>query len=77
MGKCPYCSKELHLEDFFEVTKKETKKGKVKVRVGDFIGETLEPRRSGPHLSWGECRMWVCPSCDTILGFTDYAYSGS
>ncbi len=70
MGKCPYCNKELHIEDFFEHTKKETKKGKIKVRVGDFKGESISPSR----LCWGDCKMWVCPSCDTILGFSDHGY---
>ena len=70
MGKCPYCSKELHLEDFFEVSKKETKKGKIKLKVGAFLGESVSPRR----VAWGYCKMWVCPSCDVILGFSDYGY---
>ena len=40
MGKCPYCSKELHIEGFFEVITKETKKGEIKTRLGDFKGES-------------------------------------
>lgn len=30
MSKCPYCNVEIHLEDFFDVREKETKKGKLK-----------------------------------------------
>ncbi|MEE9378064.1 MAG: hypothetical protein V3V33_08515 [Candidatus Lokiarchaeia archaeon] len=63
MGKCPYCSKELHIEDFYESITKETKKGEVKTRLGPFIGETTPG---------GFAYMWVCPSCDTILGFTGH-----
>ncbi len=66
MGKCPYCSKDLHIEDFFVVEKKETKKGKIKTRVREFKGEIQ-----------GYCKMWVCPSCETILGFSDYNWSSS
>lgn len=73
MGKCPYCSKELHLEDFFEVSKMETKKEKLKGRIRDFKGESVQPYRRGRN--WGECKMWVCPSCNTILGFTEFRHS--
>jgi len=63
MGKCPYCAKELHLKDFYETKTKKTKTGEIKTRVGKFTGET-ERRTS--------TKMWVCPSCDTILGFTEF-----
>jgi len=68
MGKCPYCSKELHIEDFFVIEKKETKKGKIKTKIVEFKGEIL------PYLGGSSdlCRMWACPSCDAILGFTEY-----
>jgi len=33
MSKCPYCSVEIHLEDFFDVSEKETKKGTIKKRI--------------------------------------------
>lgn len=36
MGKCPYCSKELHLQDFFEISTEETKKGKTRLIVRNF-----------------------------------------
>lgn len=73
MGKCPYCSKELHIEDFFVVEKRETKKGKIKTRVGEFKGENIVPRGLGS----ADCKMWVCPSCDAILGFTHYGWRTS
>ncbi|MFW9972321.1 MAG: hypothetical protein ACFFDF_19200 [Candidatus Odinarchaeota archaeon] len=63
MGKCPYCSKELHLADFFESIMRVSKEGNLHVRSDDFKGEqTL----SSPFI-----KMWVCPSCNTILGFTE------
>ena len=73
MGKCPYCSVELHLEDFFIVEKKETKKGKTKTKVSEFKGESIVPR----GLGYGDIKMWACPSCDAILGFTEYRYDSS
>jgi len=72
MSKCPYCNVEIHLEDFFDVSEKETKKGKIKKRIGDFKGEKLYV-----GLSSNNVRMWVCPSCDKILGFSESAYSSS
>jgi len=59
MGKCPYCSKELHIEDFYS-SFKEKKKGEIIAH--DFLGENVNYRYT---------KMWVCPSCDTILGFTE------
>ncbi len=41
MSKSPYCDTEIHIEDFFEVTEKENKKGKVKKRIGKFKGEEI------------------------------------
>jgi len=70
MSKCPYCSKDLHLEDFFEISTRVTRKGKVKVTKRDFSGEYLA--------DFPNSKMWACPSCDTILGFTEwYAMRGS
>ena len=37
MRKCPYCSKEIHLVDFFEVSTKETKKGKIRIKFEALI----------------------------------------
>jgi len=34
MSKYPYCNNELHLHDFFHFTTKESKKGKIKTKVG-------------------------------------------
>ncbi|HEC38028.1 hypothetical protein LCGC14_0847750 [marine sediment metagenome] len=64
MSKCPYCSKDLHLDDFFETSKRETKKGKIKISWGKFKGEH---KRFSPY-----SKMWACPSCDTILGFSEW-----
>lgn len=68
-SKCPYCDVELGLEDFFEVTEKETKKGTIKKRIGDFKGERIYV-----GIGFNNVRMWVCPSCDKILGFSESAY---
>ena len=69
MSKCPYCNAEIHLEDFFEVTEKETKKGTIKKRIGEFKGE-----KEWVGVARNNVRMWVCPSCDKILGFSESAY---
>jgi len=62
MGKCPYCSKELHLKDFFENATEKIKKGELRVKIsGPFRGELND---------YGNLRMWVCPWCDAILGFS-------
>ena len=68
MSKCPYCKEDFHLEDFFEVETKETKKGKTRTIFHDFKGESYGLR------SWA-IKMWACPSCDTILGFSEVAYA--
>lgn len=70
MPKCPYCKKELYIEDFFEVSTKETKKGKIKAKVRGFRGESLER-------GWSGFKMWACPSCDAVLGFSEYRYASS
>ena len=57
--KCPYCEKELHLYDFFIMEL--DKKGHKSYR--GFLGETFH------HTT----RMWHCPFCGKILGFSDYA----
>ena len=68
MPKCPFCEAEVHIQDFFDVYEKESKKGKTKVKVGDFKGETMNPAFRN-HI-----KMWVCPSCDKILGFSEYRW---
>lgn len=57
--KCPYCEKELHIYDFciMEVDKKGRK------RFRGLLGESI-----GYHM-----RMWHCPFCGKILGFSDHA----
>jgi hypothetical protein len=65
MPKCPYCKNELAIEDFFITEQKETKKGKIKTRVKGFNGQELS-------MGINRAKMWVCPSCDSILGFTEY-----
>jgi len=57
--KCPYCEKELHIYDFFimELDKKGHK------RYRGFLGETFRYNT----------RMWHCPFCGKILGFSDHA----
>jgi len=65
MPICPYCNYEIHIEDFFHIFKKETKKGKIKVKIGDFKGEvhSLTFRN--------RVRIWACPKCDKVLGFSE------
>jgi len=70
MPKCPYCKKDLIIEDFFEVSTKVTRKGKIKAKVKGFRGEK---RSKG----WGGYKMWSCPACDNILGFSEYKYSSA
>ena len=70
MSKCPYCDTEIHIEDFFEVTEKETKKGKVKKRIGKFKGEEIST-------GFTSTKMWSCPSCNKIIGFSDHYWSTS
>ena len=72
MSKCPYFNYELHLDDFFNIAMKETKKGKIKKKIGDFKGEELE-KSLLMGVNWVS-RMWVCPSCDKILSITEFGY---
>lgn len=73
MSKCPYCDYEFHIEDFFHITTKETKKGKIRKNVGDFKGEEIE--KSVFVGSTGVSRIWACPSCEKVLTITDFAYN--
>ena len=68
MPKCSHCKKELIIEDFFDVQMKETKKGKIKAKVRGFRGESIERGMSG-------FKMWDFPSCDSILGFSEFRSS--
>jgi len=90
MSKCPYCEANLSLEDFFVVLEKVSKKGKVKTSIGEFKGVSMSVKVSkkgkvktsigefkGVSMSVGirqSVKMWACPGCDTILGFSEYRY---
>lgn len=68
MSKCPHCDVNIVLEDFFEVEVKETRKGKIKKRISGFKGEFI-------HIGYkNEVKMWSCPSCDKIIGFSEYKW---
>ncbi len=68
ISKCPHCAVDIFLEDFFEVKVKESKKGKIKKRIGGFKGEAM----SIDHKN--QVKMWSCPSCDKIIGFSEHYY---
>lgn len=69
MSKCPFCEADIFLEEFFHTTIKETKKGKIKKKTGEFKGESMSlGYRHG-------VKMWTCPSCDKILGFSEYMWN--
>jgi predicted amidophosphoribosyltransferase len=58
MPICPYCEKELHINDFFVITL--SKKGQQR------------PRGSKTESCW-HVDMWYCPLCGKILGFSNWA----
>ena len=58
--KCPHCEKELHLHDLF-VLKLDKKGHKT---IAGSLGE-----------SFRYLRMYHCPFCGKILGFTNAGYS--
>jgi hypothetical protein len=67
MGKCPYCQAEIHLQDFFHIkSSKKTKKGEIRVKLGDFKGQSLRD---------GRLKMYTCPSCEFVLGFSEYDWN--
>ena len=67
MSKCPYCQKDLMFEDFYGVvTEKEKKKGKIITKLKGFKGASYK------SIGYG-VKMWACPGCDTILGFSEYS----
>ena len=71
MPKCPFCETDIFLEDFFHTIVKETKKGKIKKKTGEFKGESMS-------LGYGHSvKMWICPSCDKILGFSEYMWDSA
>ncbi|MFX0060517.1 MAG: hypothetical protein ACFE8J_19650 [Candidatus Heimdallarchaeota archaeon] len=55
--KCPFCKKELHIYDFYAT--KLDKKRRVKFR--GFKGEYTRRKK-----------MWYCPFCGSILGFSEW-----
>lgn len=69
MSKCPYCNNKLHLDDFFHSTTKETNKGKIKKKIGDFAGEEIK----NSYLVGLKCvsRMCVCPSIESLVPLED------
>jgi hypothetical protein len=69
MSKCPYCETEIYLEDFFQVEVKESKKGKIKKNIGEFKGENMSIGFRN------QVRMWTCPSCGKIIGFSEYKWN--
>jgi len=78
MPKCPYCTKELQIEDFFKKIVIKNRKGEIKKRkLGEFKGKVAKDHSIALNIRHSFCKMWVCPSCDTILGFTEYASSRS
>ncbi|MFX1275618.1 MAG: hypothetical protein ACFFBP_11715 [Promethearchaeota archaeon] len=68
MPKCPYCKTEINLEDFFEIKEKVKKKGNIKKKYYPFKGQSINPFGFTP----GNYKKWSCPSCDSILGFSEY-----
>ena len=69
MPKCPYCNQEIHIQDFFENTALKTKMGRTRVKFEGFKGETAYRKVAK---GYDRVRMWACPLCDIILGFTEY-----
>ena len=67
MAICPYCNAEIHIKDFFEMNETTSKKGKIRRWAGRFTGEIIMGNQIVPT------KMWACPACDKILGFTEYS----
>ena len=63
MGKCPYCNAELHLGNFF--TQAGTLLG---MPLRKFEGETMKIGYKNA------VKMFTCPKCDKILGFSEYRW---
>ncbi|TKJ22764.1 MAG: hypothetical protein CEE43_05925 [Promethearchaeota archaeon Loki_b32] len=72
MSKCPYCKSEVSLEDFFHHSSKITKKGKPKIKLGEFKGVQMKQWLGKTKSVLVYVRMWACPLCDTILGFSEF-----
>jgi len=67
MGKCPYCNFELHLSSFFEEIPGPRVLG-MQLQGYKFHGESM---RTGHR---NKVRMYTCPKCDKILGFSEYKW---
>ncbi len=70
MGKCPYCKKEVHLKDFFQ----NIETGTFKYPSYDFSGEEFSPGLTEKQFKNKRIfliKMFTCPHCDTILGFSN------
>ena len=60
MPRCPYCDSEVSINDFF--AEKEF----------PIIGKTAVFSSSKIHIGYKNyVKMWVCPHCDRILGFSE------
>ncbi|MHA1728160.1 MAG: hypothetical protein ACTSWY_05460 [Promethearchaeota archaeon] len=69
MGKCPYCKKEIHLKEFFN----NIEMHRFKAPSYDFSGEEFFPgmaEEKTPMRGTYMIKMFSCPYCDTILGFS-------
>ena len=65
MAVCPYCGEKIYLEMFFAERNR-------------FFGPKYE--FTGQELDNGydhKVKMWVCPHCDKVLGFSEYKRSRS
>ena len=67
MAKCSKCNTEIHLEDFFKVKDVPS----LERKIYSFIGEVIQV--SDRH----NVKMWSCPSCETVLGFSEYYWERS
>jgi len=66
MIKCPYCGCTLHLKDFF-TTEKRFFKDKIEFKGEQFKIAVRESQISRTTLA----RMWSCPECEALLGFSE------
>ena len=69
MGLCPYCNHEIHLADFFDIKKEKRKKDGTLSIQGELKGEQILYYSARPRGSV-KTRMYVCPACNKILGFS-------
>ncbi len=67
MSKYSYCNKKIHLEDFFKVKDVPV----LERKVYNFTGEVIQV--SDRH----SVKMWSCPWCDSILGFSEFYWDRS